>query len=249
MPQAGQALTTDRSLSLADLNTSVNHEPRIQDDRLAEALGFPRLRKIKDLIARHIEALQRFGEVCTTAGQTSERGGRPGKVYWLNKRQCLYLCTKSETANASEVTIQMVEVFDAYLKGEVKPVRVKEHQRSPARRRARPGFGTVIANHDHLYPFIQRGDELMVEFCSRAHLDVTEPAALFVLLNPATRDAEPFWIEREAVMPGAAPAEGALRARDLSGMPRWFTAAWPVIGRVIGINKPTTRERELVLHH
>ncbi len=47
--------------------------------------------------------------------QTSPRGGRPGKAYWLNKKQALYICTKSETDRATEATIQMVEVFDAWI--------------------------------------------------------------------------------------------------------------------------------------
>lgn len=122
----------EAALTVADLNITVNHEPRIQDERLAGALGFPRPRKIKDLISRHLEALQRFGEVCTTMGQTTERGGRPGKTYWLNKKQALYLCTKSVTANATEVTIGMVEVFDAYQQGKLgeKPVKVRAHRRA-----------------------------------------------------------------------------------------------------------------------
>lgn len=140
MTRAIIANTTPRPLALADLNMAVNHEPRIQDERLAEALGFPRLRKIKDLIARHLEPLGRLGEVCTTAGQTTDKGGRPGKTYWLNKRQCLYLCTKSETANATEVTIEMVSVFDAYTEGRLqaleRPVSVKAYNRRKPLKRA-----------------------------------------------------------------------------------------------------------------
>ncbi|MCL8382053.1 Rha family transcriptional regulator [Xanthobacter aminoxidans] len=142
MTRAIIANTTPRPLALADLNMAVNHEPRIQDERLAEALGFPRLRKIKDLIARHLEALGRLGEICTTVGQnTDPKGrGRPGKTYWLNKRQCLYLCTKSETANATEVTIEMVSVFDAYTEGRLqaleRPVSVKAYNRRKPLKRA-----------------------------------------------------------------------------------------------------------------
>lgn len=69
--------------------------------------------------------------------QTSRKGGRPGRTFWLNKRQCLYLCTKSETANATEVTIQMVEVFDEYLRGTLpaaKAVAVRGHNRAAPRR-------------------------------------------------------------------------------------------------------------------
>lgn len=133
------------ALTLADLNTAVNHEPRIAHRRLAEALGFSQAHKMGHLIERHIEALQRFGGVPSTVDETGPKGGRPGKTYWLNKKQALYLCTKSETANATEVTIQMVEVFDAYLKGEIKPVKVREHRRAlPAEPQPLP-FGADLA--------------------------------------------------------------------------------------------------------
>lgn len=98
-------------LSVSDINTTVNHEPRILDVRLAEALGFDRPRDIRKLVERHREGLNRFGEVCATVAQTTRRGGRPGQEFWLNERQALYLCTKSETPNATEITIQMVEIF------------------------------------------------------------------------------------------------------------------------------------------
>ena len=103
------------ALTVADLNTAVNHEPRVEDLRLAAALGMERPREIRRLIERHREALERFGEVCVTVTQTSRQGGRPGRTFWLNKRQALYLCTKSETPRATETTIAMVEVFDAHL--------------------------------------------------------------------------------------------------------------------------------------
>jgi len=108
-------------LSISDINTQINGQPRMLDIRLAEALGFSRPRKIRDVISRHLEALERLGEVvCPTSVQTP-KGGRPGKEYWLTKKQALYLCTKSETANATEVTIQMVEVFDAVTNGKMPP--------------------------------------------------------------------------------------------------------------------------------
>lgn len=104
-----------RPLSLEDLNTTVNHEPRILDLRLAEALGFRDPHKIRPLVRRHHAALARFGEVSATVAETGDKGGRPSKAFWLTKRQCLFLCTKSDAPHATEATIQMVEVFDAWL--------------------------------------------------------------------------------------------------------------------------------------
>jgi phage regulator Rha-like protein len=119
------------AFGIADLNTSIDGTPRMMDLTLAEALGFARASNIRRIISRHVASLRRFGEVCSTMEQTMKNkdnlGGRPGKAYYLNKKQALYICTKSETENATEVTIQMVEVFDAYTSG--KPVHVREHDR------------------------------------------------------------------------------------------------------------------------
>lgn len=104
------------SLTLTTSNlTLIEGEPRVLDTDLARALGFSKPADIKGLIRRHLVALERFGEVFRTMPKTSQKGGRPSKENWLNKKQALYLCTKSETKNATEVTIRMVEVFDDFL--------------------------------------------------------------------------------------------------------------------------------------
>ncbi|ANC91070.1 hypothetical protein A6A40_03665 [Azospirillum humicireducens] len=56
----GQALPT---LSPTDIDTTINHEPRIRDLRLAEALGMANPHAIRRLIERHMDALGTFGEV------------------------------------------------------------------------------------------------------------------------------------------------------------------------------------------
>lgn len=116
-----------RPFAIADLNATIDGQPRMLDVTLAAALGFVRSLDIRPLIHRHISRLSRFGEVVSTVEKTSAKGGRPGKAYYLNKKQALYICTKSETENATEVTIQMVEVFDAYTSG--KTVNVEAHTR------------------------------------------------------------------------------------------------------------------------
>lgn len=116
-----------RPFAVADLNSSIDGMPRMMDLRLADALGFANGHMIRKLITRHSERLERLGEVVSTVEKTSPKGGRPGKAYYLNKKQALYICTKSETENATEVTIQMVEVFDAFTSG--KPVHVEAHTR------------------------------------------------------------------------------------------------------------------------
>lgn len=105
------------ALCAADLNTTVNHEPRIMDLRLGEALGFAVPRMIRKLIRRHLATLQAFGEVCAMWNKPTERGGRPGRTYWLNKRQALFITAKSDTERAAHVTVRMVEVFDEVTSG------------------------------------------------------------------------------------------------------------------------------------
>jgi hypothetical protein len=102
-------------LSVDDLSY-VEDEPRILDTCLAKALGFHRSADIRPLIARHEEALNRFGPIIRTIRKNQGRG-RPALEAYLNKRQALYICTKAETTWATEVTIQMVEVFDAFTSG------------------------------------------------------------------------------------------------------------------------------------
>ncbi len=126
MPQDVVPFNTS-SLTAADVNTEINHEPRILDVRLAEVLGFGRLTDIRKLIRRHIEALRSFGEVCAKWRKPSDKGGRPSSAYWLSKRQALYITAKSDTERAAMVTVQMVEVFDAVTSGRAvaKPKRQK----------------------------------------------------------------------------------------------------------------------------
>lgn len=91
--------------------------PRVRDIDLAEVLGFERPRVIRQLISRNVEALNEFGEVRRMVRRTSGRGGAPADEYWLNEKQALFICTKSEARLAVEITIQMVEVFAGWRAG------------------------------------------------------------------------------------------------------------------------------------
>lgn len=129
MEQAVTAYSTS-ALSAADLNTTINCEPRIMDLRLAEVLGFDRTRDIRKLIKRHEAVLKGFAEVCATWRKPSAAGGRPGQTYWLSKKQALFITAKSDTERAALVTVQMVEVFDAVTSGATPPVTVKAYRRA-----------------------------------------------------------------------------------------------------------------------
>jgi len=95
----------------------VNGEPRIRDLDLAERLGFDRPAKIRELIKRNAEKLKKFS-VLPAVGKTSgESGGRPTEEYYLDQKQAIWLCMKSETDNAFEVQQEIVRVFDGWLNG------------------------------------------------------------------------------------------------------------------------------------
>lgn len=89
-------------------------EPRVQDLKLAEWLGFGRHLKIRDLI-KHMKmtGIINDSEVFTVRGITSSAGGRPATEFWLTETGALLLATKSETPNAIALTREIVETFVA----------------------------------------------------------------------------------------------------------------------------------------
>lgn len=122
-----------RPFRIADLNTSIDGEPRMLDVRLAEVLEFSRPRDIRKIVERNSKELQSFGILRHVAQNHNGGRGRPSMEFWLNKKQALYITAKSDTPAAAMVTIQMVEVFDAYTAGELvaidKPIDVRNHTR------------------------------------------------------------------------------------------------------------------------
>ena len=94
-------------------------EPRVSDVILAERLGFAQPRDIRKLIERNRAELETYGEVCATVAQTTEKGGRPGKAYYLNEGQALVICALSRTPQAALVRRQIIEVFLAYRRGKL----------------------------------------------------------------------------------------------------------------------------------
>lgn len=122
------------ALNLSDIDTTISGEPRILDIRLAEALGYERPADIRPMIERHVEALERLGGIIRTVRKNVGRG-RPANECWLTKRQAIYIAAKSETDRAVEITIQVVEVFDAVTSGRplgAEPtVPVAAHRRRP----------------------------------------------------------------------------------------------------------------------
>ena len=100
--------------------TPVDGGPRIFDLTLAERLGFEYPVDIRKLIKRNQAKLQRFGIIATVA-KIHGAAGRPASEFYLNQKQAVWVCMKSETDLAFDVQAEIVRVFDAYLLGDLKP--------------------------------------------------------------------------------------------------------------------------------
>lgn len=116
-------------ITVADLQVQ-NGEPRVEDLMLAQALGFADPHSIRRLVRRYRPELAVFGEVFSKRKKPTSVGGRPGEAYFLNEEQAIFITAKSDTPRAAEITVEMVRVFRDYLKGELKPVKVKAHRRA-----------------------------------------------------------------------------------------------------------------------
>lgn len=99
--------------------TPINGEPRVHDLQLAERLGFDEPRAIRKLIKRNEAKLLSFGTRSTVSRVTIT--GQPSEEFYLNQRQAIFICMKSETDRAFDVQVEIVRVFDAYLTGDLKP--------------------------------------------------------------------------------------------------------------------------------
>ncbi|MBF0858152.1 hypothetical protein HKD24_02860 [Gluconobacter sp. LMG 31484] len=91
-------------------------ELRILDTDLATRLGFDRPRNIRNLIKRYGADLDKMGPRFTV--ERVINGGTATETY-LNKKQAIFITAKSETAEATEITIEIIEKFDAYERGEI----------------------------------------------------------------------------------------------------------------------------------
>lgn len=120
---------TRRLISIADLNTAIDSEPRVLDVMLGERLGMAQPLNIRTTIAKNNSELSLHGKVFTQAINTSSRGGRPGKAYYLNEPQALLICMFSNTARAAEVRKMLIDVFMEYRRAQLGTHHVRAHER------------------------------------------------------------------------------------------------------------------------
>jgi hypothetical protein len=104
------------SLSL----TPINGEMRIHDLLLAERLGFSRPTDIRKIIKRYEKKLKQINILATMA-QIHEGAGRPTTEFYLDQKQAMFICMKSETDTAFDVQVDILNVYNAYVNGDLKP--------------------------------------------------------------------------------------------------------------------------------
>ncbi len=119
------------AIQISDLNTTINHEPRVRDLLIAERLGLADPHKIRPFIEANRPELETYGEVSARRAETSALGGRPGTEYWLNEGQALVICALSRTPKAAAVRKALIDVYLEYRNGG-KKVPVRAHLRRVA---------------------------------------------------------------------------------------------------------------------
>ncbi|CAI3954360.1 KilAC domain (KilAC) [Commensalibacter communis] len=116
---------TNHDNNSSSLINPVVHEGelRILDIDLAQRLGFERPRDIRKLISRYTNELDRMGTRATV--ERVINGGK-AKEFYLNRKQAIFITAKSETKEATEITIEIIERFEAYERGEINQFRIPQ---------------------------------------------------------------------------------------------------------------------------
>lgn len=121
------AINTTHKLTIADLNTDIDNEPRVHDLQLATALGYNRQRIIRELITRNETELKTYGSLAARYGKSR---GQHFTEYFLNEGQALLICMFSKTEKAAAVRKMLIDVFMEYRRNRItKPITVRKHNR------------------------------------------------------------------------------------------------------------------------
>lgn len=96
-------------------------EFRVLDTDLAERLHFKRPRTIRTLISRWRPELERLGICCAVQQNHGGGRGRPTMAYYLNRKQAIFITGKSDTPEATDITIEIIHRFDEYESGGTPP--------------------------------------------------------------------------------------------------------------------------------
>jgi len=98
----------------------IDREGRVQDLRLAWALGFSKPENIRKLIGSFKTELADQG-IVYVAKTIPVGPGRPGIEYWLNEAQALIICMRSDAPNAAIIRAEIAQVFMAWRRGSLSP--------------------------------------------------------------------------------------------------------------------------------
>lgn len=91
-----------------------NDEPWVLDENLAKALGYARVRDIRQLIARHTPFLPGIRQRCTVQRYESRPGvyqNRQVTEYILSEAHALYIAAKSNTLRANQLLQGVIKAF------------------------------------------------------------------------------------------------------------------------------------------
>lgn len=144
-------------------------EPRVFDLHLARALGFSDLHMVRRTIERNRDELEMHGEVSVAVTETSTKGGRPGKAYYLNEGQALVVCALSKTPKAAEVRKLIIDVFTAWRAGKLVPV--ESHYRAlPRADRPNGSFFSLEYTDDGLARLVMTTTRTFALTVARAYL-------------------------------------------------------------------------------
>ena len=110
-------IVTQGDLELHD----VGGELRVHDLDLGRRLGFADPRMVRKLIKSNAGNLNKINVLYAVEQTSGEQGGRPATEYYLDRRQAIFICMKSETATAIDVQMDIVRVYDRHLAGQTAP--------------------------------------------------------------------------------------------------------------------------------
>ena len=95
-------------------------QPRVQDIRLAEVLGFERPRVIRGLIERNKDELERYAKLPCHAAVSPGARGPIANEYWLTEAQAILITMRSDAPNAPDARAELIAVFQAWRHGKLK---------------------------------------------------------------------------------------------------------------------------------
>ena len=160
-------------LTLDDLNTTVNHEPRIRDLRLAELLGMANPHSIRDMVRANEAELSLYGSISAAPRmiETGKGAQREVTEYYLNEGQAILICMFSRTERAALVRKAVIDVFTAWRKRTLpaappRKVPVKAHVRTL------PGPVPEVITIRHMMEWLER------HFRAATEADATMAAAI-----------------------------------------------------------------------